>query len=190
MGYDESTLATTIISAKNPGTWANGIKVAIIDGLADQILGVTTTNSSDGITIGSVVTQDVPVGAVEVGNGGTTPLDGQFKGTVTDIGTGTISVKLTHHVSAAGTVRCKDYSDSGVFRFGTVKNLGITTAGQSTAWTSTLDVTGASDWFEGQNINVTGGAIIEWDALASRPGTSAYAAERGARFDEVHVVVD
>ena len=52
-----------------------------------------------------------------------------------------------------------------------------------------MDVTGASDWFEGQNINVTGGAIIEWDALASTPGTSAYAAERGGRFDEVHVVV-
>ena len=189
LGYDETAYTSCIISAKNPGTWANGIKVAIIDGLADQILGVTTTNSSDGITIGSVVTQDVPVGAVEVGNGVTIPLDGQFKGTVTDIGTGTISVKLTHHVSAAGTVRSKDYSDSGVFRFGTEKNLGITTAGQSTAWTSTLDVTGASDWFEGQNINVTGGAIIEWDALASTPGTSAYAAERGARFDEVHVVV-
>ena len=189
LGYDESTLATTIISAKNPGTWANGIKIAIIDGLADQVLGVTTTNSSDGITIGSVVTQDVPAGAVEVGNGVTTPLDGQFKGTVTDIGTGTISVKLTHHVSAAGIVRVKDYSDSGVFRFGTVKNLGITTAGQSTEWTSSLDVTGASDWFEAQNINITGGSIIEWDAVASKPGTSAYAAERGARFDEVHIVV-
>ena len=60
---------------------------------------------------------------------------------------------------------------------------------QSTAWTTSLDVTNASDWFEGQNINVTGGAIIEWDALASTPGTSAYAAERGGRFDEVHVVV-
>ena len=189
LGYDESTLATTIISAKNPGTWANGIKVAIIDGLADQVLGVTTTNSSDGITIGSVVTQDVPDDAVAVGVGGTTPLTGQFKGTVTDIGTGTISVKLTHHIDANGTVENVDYADSGVYRFGTDKNLGVTTAGQSTAWTSSLDVTGASDWFEGQNINVTGGAIIEWDALASTPGTSAYAAERGGRFDEVHVVV-
>jgi len=189
LGYDESTLATTIISSKNPGTWANGIKVAIIDGLADQVLGVTTTNSSDGITLGSIVTQDVPDDAIAVGVGGTTPLDGNFKGTVTDIGTGTISVKLTHHVSAGGTVTNVDYADAGVYKFGTDKNLGITTAGQSTAWTSTLDVTGASDWFEGQNINITGGAIIEWDALASRPGTSAYAAERGARFDEVHIVV-
>ena len=185
LGYDESTLATTIISSKNPGTWANGIKVAIIDGLADQVLGVSTAF----IQTGSVVTQDVPDDAIAVGVGGTTPLDGNFKGTVTDIGTGTISVKLTHHVSAGGTVTNVDYADAGVYKFGTDKNLGITTAGQSTAWTTTLDVTGASDWFEAQNINITGGAIIEWDALASRPGTSAYAAERGARFDEVHVVV-
>ena len=189
LGYDETAYSSCIVSAKNPGTWANGIKVAIIDGLADQVLGVTTTNSSDGITIGSVVTQDVPDDAVAVGVGGTTPLTGQFKGTVTDIGTGTISVKLTHHIDANGTVANVDYADSGVYRFGTDKNLGVTTAGQSTAWTTTLDVTGASDWFEGQNINVTGGAIIEWDALASTPGTSAYAAERGGRFDEVHVVV-
>ena len=189
LGYDETAYQNCIVSAKNPGTWANGIKVAIIDGLADQVLGVTTTNSSDGITIGSVVTQDVPDDAVAVGVGGTTPLTGQFKGTVTDIGTGTISVKLTHHIDANGTVANVDYADSGVYRFGTDKNLGVTTAGQSTAWTTSLDVTGASDWFEGQNINVTGGAIIEWDALASTPGTSAYAAERGGRFDEVHVVV-
>ena len=189
LGYDETAYTSCIVSAKNPGTWANGIKVAIIDGLADQVLGVTTTNSSDGITIGSVVTQDVPDDAVAVGVGGTTPLTGQFKGTVTDIGTGTISVKLTHHIDANGTVANVDYADSGVYRFGTDKNLGVTTAGQSTAWTTSLDVTGASDWFEGQNINVTGGAIIEWDALASTPGTSAYAAERGGRFDEVHVVV-
>ena len=30
---------------------------------------------------------------------------------------------------------------------------------------------------------------LEWDQLANRPGTSEYAASRGGRFDEVHVVV-
>ena len=189
LGYNETSYSNCIVASKNPGTWANGIKVAIIDGLADQVLGVTTTNSSDGITIGSVVTQDVPDDAVAVGVGGTSPLDGQFKGTVTDIGTGTISVKLTHHISASGTVTNVNYADAGVYKFGAAKDIGITTAGQSTAWTSNLGVNSVSDWFEGQNISVTGGAIIEWDALASAPGTSAYAAERGARFDEVHVVV-
>ena len=30
---------------------------------------------------------------------------------------------------------------------------------------------------------------LEWDALADAPGTSSYAASRGGRFDELHVVV-
>ena len=34
LGYDENTIAGVTVVAKNPGTWANGIKVAIIDGLS------------------------------------------------------------------------------------------------------------------------------------------------------------
>ena len=30
---------------------------------------------------------------------------------------------------------------------------------------------------------------LEWDQLSDKPGTSSYAAARGGRFDEVHVVV-
>ena len=52
-----------------------------------------------------------------------------------------------------------------------------------------------TDWFESQNIVLTqtdanGNPIsLEWDQLADAPGTSTYAAARGGRFDEVHVVV-
>ena len=42
LGYDTNTLSTVTVAAKNPGTWANGIKVGIIDGKGDQILGLTT----------------------------------------------------------------------------------------------------------------------------------------------------
>ena len=38
LGYDENHLASVVVAAKNPGTWANGLRVAIIDGAADQIL--------------------------------------------------------------------------------------------------------------------------------------------------------
>ena len=31
-GYDESIIASTVVAARNPGSWANGLKVAIIDG--------------------------------------------------------------------------------------------------------------------------------------------------------------
>ena len=36
--YDDNTITNVTVAAKNPGTWANGIKVAIIDAQADQLL--------------------------------------------------------------------------------------------------------------------------------------------------------
>ena len=46
-----------IYSAKNPGSWANGMKVCQIDDAADQIIGITTTNLEDlGAIIGAGVT--------------------------------------------------------------------------------------------------------------------------------------
>ena len=40
LGYDDNAISSTVISAKNPGSWANGIRVATIDAKADQILTV------------------------------------------------------------------------------------------------------------------------------------------------------
>ena len=41
--YDENVIASKTFVAKNPGSWANGIRIAIIDAKADQILtGITT----------------------------------------------------------------------------------------------------------------------------------------------------
>jgi hypothetical protein len=38
LGYDENPITSNTVVARNPGTWANGIKVAIIDAKADQVL--------------------------------------------------------------------------------------------------------------------------------------------------------
>ena len=38
LGYQENKLATQTVAARNPGSWANDIRVAIIDSEADQIL--------------------------------------------------------------------------------------------------------------------------------------------------------
>ena len=43
LNYDETQMPA-IIAAKNPGSWANGIKVGIIDARADQILGISTSS--------------------------------------------------------------------------------------------------------------------------------------------------
>ena len=41
---DHSTATNFLYAAKNPGTWANSLKVCFIDDLADQTIGITTNS--------------------------------------------------------------------------------------------------------------------------------------------------
>ena len=54
LGYDLNPLTTATVAAKNPGSWANGIRVAIIDSKADQIL---TLSDVTGLSVGMGVSQ-------------------------------------------------------------------------------------------------------------------------------------
>ena len=184
LGYDENPITNVTVAARNPGTWANGIKVAIVDGRADQILsGVTTT----GVAVGYGFTAAIPAGTVLAGAGTTSVLDGHLSGTITEIGAGTVSVKVLQHVSAAGTRTNVDYTQNGVYALPQTGNVAIHTNGTATSFAS-RSYTGEKDWFENQEIALSVGSL-EWDQLANRPGTSDYVAARGGRFDEVHVVI-
>ena len=181
-GYDLTHLSNTIVAARNPGNWANGIKVAIVDSKADQnlIVGINT------LTVGMGVTQAVPAGTVLPGVGSTTLLDGYFKGIITEVDTSTIGVKFVSHVSNAGIETSKDYQPNGVYQF----NTGVISyeVPANTGGGSTTLVSGKSDWFDQQKITLSNSSI-NWNTLAERPGTSSYASSRSSRFDEVHVVV-
>jgi hypothetical protein len=115
------TPTTWYWAAKNPGTWANNLKVCVIDARADQTLtGITTA----GIVVGAAVTQ--AFGGVTVGGIGTAiTLDGHLKGIVTGIGSSSIDVKVTNQVSAAGTLSNADYTQGGAFEFKTSRVLNI-----------------------------------------------------------------
>ena len=180
-GYDESTLTGTVVAARNPGSWANGLKVAIIDSLGDQVVSVASTT---GASVGMGVTQ--AASGVLPGAGTTSVLDGTFKGIITEIGTGTITVKFLSHTPSGGTETEKDYEASGVYKFGTGA---ITVVNNSAVGVLTTSVSSTADWFDSQTITTTNGDPISWNQIADRPGTSAYAAARSSRFDEVHVVV-
>ena len=187
LGYDENTITNVTVAARNPGTWANGIKVAIIDSRADQIVtGITTTS----VSVGFGFTASVPTGTIAVGAGSTTILDGYFQGVITEIGANSLSLKLVKHVSAGGTVTNQDYQQNGVYALPNTGSIGIHTnsTGVLTSPLATRSYTGEDDWFETQNITLSVGSL-EWDQVANAPTTSAYAASRGGRFDEVHVVV-
>ena len=204
LGYDDNTISSTVVSAKNPGSWANGIKVATIDALGDQRL---TLNSYVGVTtVGYAVTQTMHGKSIEdpdqpVGSGSTVQADGYLKGIITGIVTSSdpatynniigIDVKVLSHVRGSGVEVSKDYTPLAEYSFTNTGNIGIGATGYPDGTrTETRTVTTQKDWFEQQEI-VLGGDLdpLEWDQIADRPSTSAHAAARGGRFDEVHVIV-
>ena len=188
LGYDDNTITGVTVASKTPGTYANGLRVAIIDAKADQILTVSGIS-----TVGLAVTQTA-AGRVVAGSAGTSVLDGYIKGVVTGFTGTTADVKVLAHVSTAGTVTNVNYQNGGVYNFAT-GTVSVTAAGSNIAPTTAQTVSATTDWFESQNIVLTqtdanGNPIsLEWDESADAPDTSTYAAARGGRFDEVHVVV-
>ena len=197
-GYDLNALSNTVVAARNPGSWANDLKVCIIDGKADQILsgintagvsnftaavsnrtgtvgvttnkitGITTTSivvgqeivgdlagvvsagatvssisaaasgtivmslnsvntaqvtttfdfgttstSASPLAVGMGVTQTM-VGKVIAGAGSTSVADGFLKGMITEIGVGSVSVKILEHTTAAGVTTTQDYTPNGI----------------------------------------------------------------------------
>jgi hypothetical protein len=191
LGYDENTITGVVVAARNPGSWANGIKVGIIDAKADQILsGVSTSAGVPVIQVGYGVTQSL-AGKVDSSSGTSISLTGSYlKGIITGISTTTgsrdVSVKILSRVSAAGTETIVDYQQDGTYCFTETGSLGVVnnvgTGVGSTTYTSEID------WFSQQSITLTNSSI-QWNNVAPAPGTSSYAEPRGSRFDEVHVVV-
>ena len=101
--------------AKNPGSWANGLKVCVIDDLGDQTMGITTDNlENTGAIVGYAVTAALS-DVVIPGAGSTSGFSGYLKGIVTGVATdstnslSTIDVKIVSRVSSAGTETKIDY---------------------------------------------------------------------------------
>lgn len=182
LGYDENTITNVVTVARNPGSWANGIKIAIIDAKADQtISGISTSNIQVGYGFTQAISSTLP------GAGTTSVLNGYLKGVVTGVGASTLDVKITSHVSSAGTITSVDYQPTGVYALAASGSVAIHTSGQASSF-ATRTYNSRQDWFDQQTISLTSGSLT-WSNLADRPATSAYAAARGSRFDEVHVVV-
>ena len=189
-GYDTNTINNVTFVAKNPGTWSNGLKVAIIDGKADQRL---TGYSGTALQVGYGVTQRVPANTVVPGAGSTSVLDGYFKGVVTNVDGTNVDVKFVAHVAADNTVTNRDYTPGGIYRFSNTAN-GADSVTALFIYDNASNEQGLStytaqlDWFDQQSITLTG-STVKWNRVAERPTTTAYGAARNARNDEVHVVV-
>ena len=197
LGYPTTPLAGATVIAKNPGSWANDIRVAIIDAQADQRLVFNQTpGGGTQVAVGMGITQAISkvVSNTGTGAGTTSLLDGHLKGIITQVNSGSVDVKVVSHVSSGGTSTTVDYNN--VYKFSGSGNVAVHTAGQSVAY-GTTTITSAVDWFGEQTLAVSSHTVggtqttttIKWNTVADAPGTSSFAAARGARNDELHVVV-
>ena len=181
-------------AAKNPGTWGNDLKVCFIDDLADQRIGINTTNLG---TIGAVVGYGITaaLSSIAVAGAGTTvSFDGYLKGIITGVttdstnGNSTIDVKIVSRVSSANTETAINYSfgdpassfESGdTIRF--VNNSGISTGSAATAGT-------VLDWYDQQTLGLTNSTIY-WKSIAPKPTSNNYVLSRNGKNDGINIAI-
>ncbi len=195
--YEENYQTATNFTwaAKNPGTWANGLKVAIIDNAADQRLGISTVAFGDGsnlkVNVGTAVTTSI-TGAIP-GAGTTSAFDGYLKAIVTGVTTdssgndSSIDVKITARVSAAGTEYPIDYAKNDSTRAFSASDTLIFTnsSGITTGYSVSADT--AVDWYDQQTLSLN--TPIYWNSIAGRPVDSNFSSSRSGGGDSLHVVV-
>ena len=195
--YDEATNYN--YAAKNPGSWANGLKVCTIDDIADQIVGVATTApSQSGATIGFGVT--APINTTLAGLGTTTAFVGYLKGIITGIttdasgGASTLDVKVVSRVETVGggaTETRITYAESNAgasFVAGTalhyVNSSGINSTGLGHATT----VASVKDWYDQQTVSLKNSTLF-WKSIAPKPIANNYSTARNGYGDAMHIVV-
>jgi len=193
---NHSTSTSFTFASKNPGSWANNLKVCVIDDLADQIIGITTTSPSDaGAVVGYGIT--APLSSVAIpGVGTTTSFDGYLKAIITGVttdstsGNSTISVKIVSRVSSAGTETSISYAQSNAANsfeasdtITFVNNSGISTGNGSVS-----SVASVSDWYDQQTLGLTNSTIY-WKSIAPKPVSNNYVLERQGKNDGIHVAI-
>ena len=190
LGYDENIIPGVTVAARNCGSWANGIKVAFLDGKADQIfsgvgIGLSTTPT---FGMGDGIVQ--AISKVAAGAGVTALVEGDLKGIVTGINTLTdeVEVKVLSFTPTNGIEQNVDYQQGGTWSFVAGDFSLYTSVGIVT--TDPLTTQNPIDWFDNQTISLQGGRVeANWNSIANRPTTTEYARSRNSRFDEFHIVI-
>lgn len=194
-------IANYMFSAKTPGSWANKLKVCVIDDKADQIIGIGTqavqtlvARADNGIGLG--VTVSLNNVTYTQSNGVNSTFTGYLKGIITGVADDSIDVKIVGRV-AIGTdvaipITYKSLDKASSIRPSTttstttvniVSEVGIVT-------TSALPVGGSyvKDWYDNQFLDLEYADIL-WRSIAPKPITNRYSLDRNGANDTIHVVV-
>jgi len=102
-------------ASRNPGSWANKLKVCTIDAFADQTISGISTAS---ISVGMGITQST-VGRILPGIGVTSSSSGYLRGIITGVGVSEIYVKISDVASVGNTVSQIAYTEGGAYSFQT-----------------------------------------------------------------------
>jgi len=185
-------VADYIFAAKNPGTWANSLKICVIDDLADQTIGIATTNPAGiGAVIGAGVT--VGINSVRAGVGATELFSGYIKGIVTGVttsatGKSKIDVRIISRVSSSGAETFVDYAErsrTNSFLEGDTLRF-RDQLGSYVGMAQT--VTDVVDWYDQQTLTLSNTTLF-WKSIAPKPITNNYVLERSGKNDAMHVVI-
>jgi phage tail sheath protein FI len=199
-GQQEDVGVSYLYAGKNPGTWSNGLAVAFIDDLGDQIIDLTGSGANiNNIQVGYGVTVTLdqvrrPVrrtGRNDAGGGFFTE-DGFLKGIVTGITTATneVVLRVVSKVALDGSetpVEYKNRSRHSSFKPNT-QIVFVTETGVGVATANILQGSKIKDWYNEQFISLETGNIL-WKAIAQKPSTNQWVAERKGRNDALHLAV-
>lgn len=190
---NHTTDTTWNYAAKNPGKWANNLKVCVIDNAADQTIGINTTNpGTSGALVGNGVTVSLS-GVVIPGAGTTSVFNGYLKGIITGVttdatsGASSIDVKIVSRVSGSTETKINYQQSNSATSIAVsdtvnfVNNSGINTGTSQAATTSV-------DWYDQQSLGLTNSTVF-WKSIAPRPVASNYVTQRKGGNDGIHVVV-
>ena len=174
-------------ASKNPGTWANGLKVCVIDDFADQTLSLTEVPDT------AVVGQGVSVSKTDLvvpGAGTTSLFSGYIKGIVTGINTVTnvADVKVVSRVTTAGVETKIDYEEGAGYASFSAADSVTFLNGSGAKVGASHTVSTAVDWYDQQTLGLTN-ATTFWKSIAPRPLSNVYTTDRSGKNDGIHVVI-
>ena len=114
---DYSTATSWYYAAKNPGSWANNLKVCIIDASADQRIAIGTF----GLAVGYGITAGISTTFASIGV--TTTTTGYLRGIVTKVGDQFVDVKVTDRFdNTTGSSSLVSYSQNSLNSFSSSSN--------------------------------------------------------------------
>jgi len=108
--------------ARTPGSWANKLKVCIVDSLADQRIAISTSGLSVGYGVSTSYTRTI------AGVGTISSETGVLKGIITQVNSSSIDVKILSK-NVGGTNTEISYQQGGTYEFKSADSIGINSGG-------------------------------------------------------------